>query len=258
MGLEGEDPDNVFDIFDPAFRVTSSLLWSPGINLHEDKLDSLSLKHHQTRLTSSAQAFNLELALARLSGDQGLTTLESSITAYIATLTPSPTSPLKLTVSVSATGAITIASTRATPPLYPFILPQNPPQATNLTATVHLSPTSTPPTLFMRHKTNLRAAYNAVRAQLSISELPPTTTEVLLHNPAGKVTEASLSTVYFWRDERWVTPSAECGGNLGVTRALALDRGWCVEGTVDLEEIKRQEVVGLSNGVRGFWFAVVV
>lgn len=100
--------------------------------------------------------------------------------------------------------------------------------------------------------------YDHARTTAGISQLPPTDTEVLLYNEHGEVTEASVSTVYFWRKGRWVTPEGRCGGNEGTSRALALAEGWCVEEVMRLEEVGRGEVVALSNGVRGFWFAVVV
>jgi branched-subunit amino acid aminotransferase/4-amino-4-deoxychorismate lyase len=245
---------------DPGFRITTSLLWLPGADLYTDSLNSLSLKHHQIRLIRSAEAFNFPAAFHShsLYHEGTLAGLQASITAYLSTIAPEPTAPLKVTLYVSATGVVDIASTPATPPLYPFAFAVTPPPATNLTATIHRSPTPISVSLFTRHKTNCRELYDTIRAELSISNLPPTTTEVLLHNTSGQVTEASLSTVYLWRKGQWVTPAAECGGNLGVTRTLALEKGWCVEGLVNIRDVQMGEVVALSNGVRGFWFAVVI
>ena len=109
------------------------------------------------------------------------------------------------------------------------------------------------PSIFTKHKTTAREPYSEARrlcrAQLS------TTTEVLVCNVRGEVMEGTLSTPYFWRDGRWVTPAAECGGNLGTTRRWALEQGLAVEGVVHRDKVREGEIVWLSNGVRGFGWA---
>ncbi|KAI6245118.1 hypothetical protein HI914_06395 [Erysiphe necator] len=47
--------------------------------------------------------------------------------------------------------------------------------------------------------------------------------EVLLFNLSGAVMDGSFSSVYFWRDEQWITPSLNEGGLNGITRSWALE-----------------------------------
>lgn len=69
--------------------------------------------------------------------------------------------------------------------------------------------------------------------------------------------EGTLTTPYFFREGRWITPAEECGGNRGTTRRWALDAGLCEEGVVGRESVREGEVVWLSNGARGFGWGVV-
>lgn len=63
--------------------------------------------------------------------------------------------------------------------------------------------------------------------------------------------EGSLTSVYFYRNRRWVTPPLECGGQGGTTRRRQLERGLCVEDIVRIDSLVDDEDVYISNGVRG-------
>lgn len=121
---------------------------------------------------------------------------------------------------------------------------------------VHLSLQSVAPTPYTKHKTNLRTPYDLARSRLPASapgsQPVLLTGEALLINEAGEIMEGSITTPYFFREGRWITPAARCGGNLGTTRRWALDRGICVEGVVRGEGIRDGEEIWVSNGVRGF------
>lgn len=69
--------------------------------------------------------------------------------------------------------------------------------------------------------------------------------------------EGTLTTPYFFREGRWITPAEGCGGNRGTTRRWALDAGLCEEGVLRRESVREGEVVWLSNGVRGFGWGIV-
>lgn len=88
----------------------------------------------------------------------------------------------------------------------------------------------------------------------------PPNNEILLYNDAGEITEGSVSSVYFFRDGRWVTPPVgrNHGGLPGVGRRWALEHELCVEQVVRRDDIKEGEEVWLSNGVRGFIPATIV
>ena len=105
-------------------------------------------------------------------------------------------------------------------------------------------------------KTTHRPHYDASRERhvKSMAE------EVLLQNPRGEVTEGSITTPYFYRSGRWVTPPVheEHGGQRGTTRRWALATGICVgEEVVRAESVEDGERVWVSNGVRGFGWGIV-
>ena len=131
---------------------------------------------------------------------------------------------------------------------FPLTLEQVPSPDT-LVWTIYLSPTAYPITLYTQHKTSYRLLYDQARAQLSGTDLQ---TEVLLQNTAGEIMEGTLTTPYFWREGRWVTPASKCGGNRGTTRRWALEQRLCTEGVVRANELMEAEIIWLSNGVRGF------
>ena len=120
---------------------------------------------------------------------------------------------------------------------------------------VFLSPTRSTPTFHTRHKTTDRSVYDEVRSVLpkpEIDDLPP---EILLVNEIGDIMEGSITTPYFFHNDKWVTPAQSCGGNLGTTRRWALEKQLCEEGFVSMRSLQVSalgEKVILSNGVRGF------
>jgi len=250
------------------------------------------LAHHRDRLLAAAQHFNWPQACNILSSDTGLKALSRTLTQAVhdATTTttahasPSPDSnlrlssapnpgPLRIRILVAPTGTITTESS-PTPPvplsqLFPPSLdPQAPPpplpnNKNDVNKPTHPQPWRilldthpTPSTPFTSHKTTLRAPYLEARARACIPSLT-SPIEVLLYNPSGEITEGSLTSVYFFRGGRWVTPAVESGGNRGTTRRWALERGLCVEGCVRVENVRGGERVWVSNGVRGFVEGIV-
>ena len=69
--------------------------------------------------------------------------------------------------------------------------------------------------------------------------------------------EGTITTPYLLRAGEWITPSAQCGGNLGTTRRYALEAGLCKESIVMRESVQAGEKVVLSNGVRGYGWGYV-
>ena len=128
---------------------------------------------------------------------------------------------------------------------------------------VFVSPITTTPSLFTSHKTTNRAQYDQVRSLLPatsnhLNEQRSTRfAEILLINRNAEIMEGSITTPYFFRAGEWITPRAQCGGNLGTTRRYALEAGLCKEGIVTRESVQRGEKVVLSNGVRGFGWGSV-
>lgn len=102
------------------------------------------------------------------------------------------------------------------------------------------------PSLFTAHKTTQRTQYNEVRGSI------PLEVEILLQNEKGEISEGCITTPYFWRGGRWVTPPADAGGNLGTTRRWALEQGLAVEETVMAKDVNVGEKIWVSNGVRAW------
>lgn len=86
-------------------------------------------------------------------------------------------------------------------------------------------------TEYTHYKTTKRQMYDDARNRHGLGLADPK--EVLLVNPAdGSIMEATLTTPYFWRGGRWVTPPVSqifelgkgSGGNDGTTRRWALEK----------------------------------
>ena len=128
---------------------------------------------------------------------------------------------------------------------------------------VFVSPVTTTPSLFTSHKTTNRAQYDEVRSLIPVvsnhsdEQRLRRFAEILLINRNGEIMEGSITTPYLLRAGEWITPSAQCGGNLGTTRRYALEVGLCKEGIIMRESLYAGQKVILSNGVRGFGWGYV-
>lgn len=117
---------------------------------------------------------------------------------------------------------------------------------------IFVYPHSITPSQYTAHKTTNRTIYeDAQDALLSVDVWTPRS-EVLLVNTENNVMEGSITTPYFYRRGRWVTPPATDGGNVGTTRRWALEKGLCIEETVPVSSLEPGECIWLSNGVRGW------
>lgn len=111
--------------------------------------------------------------------------------------------------------------------------------------------------MFTRHKTTERSVYDEARSFIPTSprKQDPTNgvlNEILIVNQRDEIMEGTMTTPYFWRHGRWLTPPASAGGNLGITRRYALDAGLCIEDTIMKQSITDGEAIWLSNGARGW------
>ncbi|KAK2799216.1 hypothetical protein FQN51_007046 [Onygenales sp. PD_10] len=255
------------------FQITTTLRYDPALshipNLppsypsppNSPNTPYYLLPYHLDRLLAAATAFNWPAATALLS--QPPAQLLTHLTTHCANHIPDPSRAHRLRILLDATGQITVEATPTSPlASHILLLPAHPSFDTldhhhqHPPWTLHLDTQPTAPSLFTTHKTTARTAYTAARARAGIVS-PQDPVEVLLYNPAGEVMEGSITSVYFRRGGRWVTPAVGCGGNAGTSRRYALACGGCVEGVVRVEELVGGERVWLSNGVRGFLPAVL-
>ncbi|TQN72421.1 putative aminodeoxychorismate lyase [Colletotrichum shisoi] len=129
---------------------------------------------------------------------------------------------------------------------------------------VLIDTTETRQSEYTHYKTTKRAMYDTARDRAGIA--PADRKEVLLVNSKdGNIMEGSLTTPFFWRNDRWVTPPVSAkynpedgsGGQDGTSRRWALERGLAVEEEVKADSIVDGEPCWVSNGVRGFTFGRV-
>ena len=103
--------------------------------------------------------------------------------------------------------------------------------------------------LFLRHKTTLRADYDAgwrtAEAQGAF--------DTIYCNARGELTEGGRSSLFVKLDGRWVTPPLSCGVLPGIMRAVLLDDpAWdAMEGILRPEDLRRAEAIVVCNSLRG-------
>ncbi|KIV81829.1 hypothetical protein PV11_03981 [Exophiala sideris] len=118
---------------------------------------------------------------------------------------------------------------------------------------VSVDSSPTMPSRYTMYKTTYRVPWDKARERAGITKCPPGEREVLLFNPKHEIMEASLCTVYFHRQGKWVVPAPDTGGMQSVTKTWALEAGLCVEGLIRLDDLQDGEAVWLSNALRGFF-----
>lgn len=271
-----------------SFQVISSLRYDPDLATAASKTTEGAypsprdspyylLPYHYDRLLSAAESFEWEHAVEALqkhSPDQ-----LASFTQVLDSFIPDKTKTWRLRILLSVNGTIAVEAAPTLPfSSHTLLLPppsqdQPPsfttlsqPDANNTLWRLYLDTQPITPSRFTTHKTTARDMYTDARVRAGI-HTPQDLTEVLVYNPQGEVMEGSITTPYFRRNAasaggkqevKWVTPPLESGGNSGTTRRYALERGFCVEEVVKSTDIVDGEQCWLSNGVRGFFKAVIV
>jgi branched-subunit amino acid aminotransferase/4-amino-4-deoxychorismate lyase len=83
----------------------------------------------------------------------------------------------------------------------------------------------------------------------------------MIWNPEGNVMEGSRTNIYFYRvvdgQDTWVTPTDSSGCLRGTERRWLVERGMVKLQNVKKDDVQDQEIVLLSNGLRGIWAATV-
>ena len=225
------------------------------------------LRYHRDRLVDAAMALSWPAATKSISGYLGMVVFHDALDEHLRDNYPNlvpgsaPTGehsgPVRIRVTINRAGVMKITSTPFAPPPLELAFPNDLtaliPRTTKVWR-IQLSPIPIAPALYTKYKTTARSRYDAARAYL-----PKDTTDVelLVFNPKGELMEGTLTTPYFFREGRWVTPAKECGGQRGTTRRWALNKGLCYEGVVKRESIRAGEVAWLSNGVKGFGWGLV-
>lgn len=198
------------------------------------------LDYHRDRILRAAKYWGWDAAVNALDGDEGLARVAEFLAASVPLSQPSSLR-VKLTVSEAGIMGCETSSTPeiALTSLFPETLSRPGKSRTESRAAapalqpeyeVVVDSVRTSPSEYTHYKTTKRDMYDSSRrrAQMDMSGCR----EVLLVNIEGLVMEGSLTTPYFWRDDRWVTPSIAAqyspglgsGGQDGTTRRWALER----------------------------------
>jgi hypothetical protein len=189
------------------------------------------LDFHRDRMLSAATHWGWDAAVAVLEGDAGLERLGDFIVGSIGDATQAP---MRVRVAITKEGALSVTTS-----LVPETRPQNlfparlpPPGESQGDASVEgpkeaipsktpeyqvlVDATKTVRSEYTHFKTTLRAAYDSARQRAHIG-LPDEKEVLIVSETDGAIMEGSITTPYFWRGGRWVTP--------GVSKAYSLQKG---------------------------------
>jgi 4-amino-4-deoxychorismate lyase len=273
--------------YDPAL-----LNVSPGSHVPEwnRKLSPwYMLDYHRDRMVRAAEHFGWAAAVTTLSGEEGMTRLEEFVAQVASMITDSAPHRVKILLDESGRLSSELGATPEVPPenLFPTHLPKpddddSSSSNTMMDAQQPWTPTKTPAktpawevsvdsdvtvhSAFTHHKTTNRHMYDDARWRRQLAPTTPLRDVLLVNQAHGCVMETSISTPYFWRRGRWVTPPVSQGGfrqwnggggNDGTSRRWALASGLAEEEMVPVASLRDGEACWLSNGLRGFMFAHV-
>jgi 4-amino-4-deoxychorismate lyase len=246
----------------PDFQLFSSLRYDPlltslpmNVEAWDSNIKALSpfymLVHHRDRILQAAENFGWTKATEAIRGPEGFAHLLKKLTEAINTQSPTP---LRVKALLDHDGSITVESSPAIlvteTNLYPKRIP--PPKAAAqmkvsprtggaLTAgdgdAVHGDPPMTEswdilpdtirtkPSPYTSYKTTCRDMYEAARERVGIKDMTEKREVLIISQKDGEIMEGSLTSVFFWRDGKWITPPVSSGGQVGTTRRWALEKG---------------------------------
>ncbi|KAJ7293064.1 aminotransferase [Mycena rebaudengoi] len=173
-----------------------------------------------------------------------------------------PSDALKIRITLSRAGDLAATATPVPPLKFD---PTSPSFSKPLTdsatlygpaMTVFLDTEPTPPSpLFTSTKTTERTLYSAARARAGLPALSADSdSDVILYNPAGEITESSVSNVALYLASQWVTPPLSSGCLPGVLRRWLLRHKRIREGDpgeLTKDALRPGDWVLLFNSVQG-------
>ncbi|KUJ11824.1 uncharacterized protein LY89DRAFT_688324 [Mollisia scopiformis] len=278
----------------PDFQLFSSLRYDPLLTSISENTKAwpieakdgspfYMLPNHRDRILQAAQHFGWTKVVDALSGQEGFTHLLNKLTKEIDTQSKTP---MKVRILLSHEGLITVES-NSVPAVTEFNLFPNrlpPPKGkpemkvsplTGGALTVgegesvygdppmdqawEIRPDTikTSPSLHTSFKTTSRDMYTFARERVGITDMAEKKEVLIISEKDGEIMEGSLTTVFFWRGGRWVTPRYHSGGQIGTTRRWALEKGLAFEEIVKVGDLVDGEECWFSNGVRGFQWGKV-
>jgi 4-amino-4-deoxychorismate lyase len=208
------------------------------------------LSYHRDRILQAAEHFGWEDAATKIKGPQGLAFLLKHLEAAIL---DNATKPLRVKVLLDHEGSVRVETSPAAPVtefnLFPARLPPpkdaEPLKVSSLTGgalslgdgdavygdpptadawDILIDTVQTEPSAYTSYKTTSRNMYDSARKHVGIRDFTEPREVLLVSSTGGAIMEGSLTTVYFWRNGKWVTPKIEDGGQIGTTRRWALSK----------------------------------
>lgn len=234
------------------------------------------LDYHRDRMLRAATHWGWTKAIETIQGAEGLARLESFLSAN---LSLEDATPKRVKILLTQDGKLSLEASPVAPTplanLFPDQLPSPDDAAENQRTSlgllrisppydIYLDDSITSRSAFTHYKTTKREMYDGARQRAGLK--PTDAKEVLIsHETTGQIMEGSLTTPYFWRGGRWVTPPVSSsfskhdgsGGQDGTTRRWMLEKGLAVEQPVRVADVRDGEPIWLSNGVRGFVFGII-
>ncbi|KAI1270065.1 aminotransferase [Xylariaceae sp. FL1019] len=253
------------------FQIFSTIRWDPNllnapqagyrdVGWNQSPSPIYMLDFHRDRMLRAAQHWGWERGVDTLAGDQGLRTFEAFLRKEAEHANSK--GPLRVKALLNKDGSLGVIIADTPPVSLERLFPSS--LSTELLDgpgfTVEIDNTSTTRSPFTHYKTTSRRMYDEARTRSRAVAAGPG--EVLLVNADdGSVMEGSITTPYFWRNNRWVTPPVSrdfstkvgSGGNSGTTRRWALERNLVAEKTILANSIVDGERIWLSNGLKGFF-----
>ncbi|HJQ72616.1 MAG TPA: aminodeoxychorismate synthase component I [Actinomycetota bacterium] len=204
----------------PGFELLETMRFDPAVGVRH-------LDRHLERLTASAEYFDFRLDEV------------DAREAVEKTAASAPATTVRLRLSLRKDGTVRVAAT-------PFT---DDPDAVRVAIDdVPLDPSD----VFLFHKTSRRDRYDAARRR------HPDVDDVLLVNDRREITESTIANVAARIEGRWITPPLEAGLLAGIGRAVALEEGRVVEGSVTIDDARWAEELALISDARGWRRAVLV
>lgn len=235
---------------------------------------------HRWRMLEAAKHWGWTQAIEVIQGSEGLARLESLVLDSLPPDELGDPKPRRIKILLSQEGELRLESSVVPPTTLANLFPDQLPvsdDAEDLRALmemrlgalnvsppydVYLDRDSTYESEFTHYKTTKREMYDQARQRAGLKPTDVTKEVLIVNHATGHVMEGSLTTPYFWRGGRWVTPPVSwpisddrgSGGQNGTTRRWALERDLAFEEEVPASDVVDGEGVWLSNGVRGFIF----
>ncbi|KAI0101757.1 putative 4-amino-4-deoxychorismate protein [Nemania sp. FL0031] len=228
---------------------------------------------HRDRMLKASIHWGWDAAVKTLEGEDGLQALDTFLRTNV---TEVNNSPYRAKILIGRDGTLSVLKGPTGPVhlnnLFPSHLPAPSGYAArgylegdkiperNFEFEILIDRQSTTKSEFTHFKTTHRPMYDGARHRVSILDATDKREVLLVNRDDGSIMEGSITTPYFWRNGRWVTPPVPAefnvaqgsGGNNGTTRRWSLERGLAVEDVVPADSLVNGEECWISNGLRGF------